>query len=223
MSYVNRTNSHNRGSLFSNTQGAVTGCVGSKSPFQTGGAGHGFNTVHQPEHNLNLFAENTSYVGSGVINENNDGGKQLNCNSNFSDELSSVSQKGGKSRRRRLKQSRKNRKVRTRRMGKMKKHLKHLRKSMKTKARKYKLRFLTRRKKNLYRRKNRKNTRSKSKKYRNKRRMRGGSATGTIGCQQYMSNVPVSQGYSTGGSINKNEIALANPVPHKKYNNCTLP
>jgi len=45
------------------------------------------------------------------------------------------------------------------------------------------------------------------------RRQRGGYS-------QYMSNVPFTPSYSTGGELSPNLSALANPVPHLQTNNC---
>uniref|UniRef100_A0A6C0B1I9 Uncharacterized protein n=1 Tax=viral metagenome TaxID=1070528 RepID=A0A6C0B1I9_9ZZZZ len=47
------------------------------------------------------------------------------------------------------------------------------------------------------------------------RRQRGGQ-----GYQQYMSNVPYTPSYSTGGPLSPNLSALANPVPYQPTNNC---
>ena len=40
------------------------------------------------------------------------------------------------------------------------------------------------------------------------------------GYSQYLSNTPISHGYSTGGTISPPDSALATPLPHKAYNNC---
>jgi len=53
----------------------------------------------------------------------------------------------------------------------------------------------------------------KSASRRNTRRQRGGY-------HQYMSNVPYTPSYSTGGQLPASESALANPVPFKLTNNC---
>ena len=40
------------------------------------------------------------------------------------------------------------------------------------------------------------------------------------GYSQYLSNVPIAHGYSTGATISPANNALANPVPHEAYNHC---
>ena len=53
-----------------------------------------------------------------------------------------------------------------------------------------------------------------SKKKRSRRhRMKGGYS-------QFMSNVPYSASYSTGGHISPSDLALANPAPHQRFINC---
>jgi len=59
--------------------------------------------------------------------------------------------------------------------------------------------------------KSKKNTSRKHR--RGTRRQRGGYS-------QYMSNVPFTPSYSTGGELSPNLSALANPVPHLQTNNC---
>ena len=46
-----------------------------------------------------------------------------------------------------------------------------------------------------------------------KHRMKGGYS-------QFLSNVPYSASYSTGGVISPSDLALANPVPHQRFVNC---
>jgi hypothetical protein len=52
-----------------------------------------------------------------------------------------------------------------------------------------------------------------SRKHRSTKRQRGGYS-------QYMSNVPYTPSYSTGGQLSANNSALANPVPYQPTNNC---
>lgn len=52
-----------------------------------------------------------------------------------------------------------------------------------------------------------------SRRYRGSRRQLGGY-------HQYMSNVPYTPSYSSGGHLSPNDSALANPVPIKMTNNC---
>jgi len=40
------------------------------------------------------------------------------------------------------------------------------------------------------------------------------------GYSQFLSNVPYSASYSTGGVISPSDLALANPVPHQRFVNC---
>lgn len=40
------------------------------------------------------------------------------------------------------------------------------------------------------------------------------------GYSQFLSNVPYSASYSTGGVISPSDLALANPVPHQRFINC---
>jgi hypothetical protein len=58
-------------------------------------------------------------------------------------------------------------------------------------------------------------TRTKRRSHKKTRRQRGGQ-----GYQQYMSNVPYTPSYSTGGELSSNMSALANPVPYQVTNNC---
>ena len=46
-----------------------------------------------------------------------------------------------------------------------------------------------------------------------RKRMRGGYS-------QFLSNVPYSASYSTGGTLSASDLALANPVPHQRFINC---
>lgn len=52
-----------------------------------------------------------------------------------------------------------------------------------------------------------------SRRNRGTKRQRGGYS-------QYMSNVPYTPSYSTGGHLSANNSALANPVPYQPTNNC---
>jgi hypothetical protein len=52
-----------------------------------------------------------------------------------------------------------------------------------------------------------------SRRHRGTKRQRGGYS-------QYMSNVPYTPSYSTGGPLSANLSALANPVPYQPTNNC---
>lgn len=52
-----------------------------------------------------------------------------------------------------------------------------------------------------------------SRRHRGTKRQRGGYS-------QYMSNVPYTPSYSTGGQLSANLSALANPVPYQPTNNC---
>ena len=56
-------------------------------------------------------------------------------------------------------------------------------------------------------------TKPKRKSKRRRHRMKGGYS-------QFMSNVPYSASYSTGGHISPSDLALANPVPHQRFVNC---
>jgi len=58
-----------------------------------------------------------------------------------------------------------------------------------------------------------KSKKSVSRKHRGTKRQRGGYS-------QYMSNVPYTPSYSTGGPLSASLSALANPVPYKMTNNC---
>jgi hypothetical protein len=51
-------------------------------------------------------------------------------------------------------------------------------------------------------------------------RRRNGSKRQRGGYSQYMSNVPYTPSYSTGGPLSASLSALANPVPYKMTNNC---
>jgi len=51
----------------------------------------------------------------------------------------------------------------------------------------------------------------RSKRYR--KSFRGGYA-------QYQNNLPMTGNYSTGGILNPNQLALANPVPYQTLSNC---
>ena len=71
-----------------------------------------------------------------------------------------------------------------------------------------------RRKAKHHRRKSKHHRRkSKRRTYKRRRNHRGGYS-------QYLSNVPMAHGYSTGGNISPVNNALANPVPYKAYNHC---
>jgi hypothetical protein len=59
---------------------------------------------------------------------------------------------------------------------------------------------------------------SKSKKMVSRRRK--GSKRQRGGYSQYMSNVPYTPSYSTGGQLSPSLSALANPVPYQPTNNC---
>lgn len=52
-----------------------------------------------------------------------------------------------------------------------------------------------------------------TKKRSRRHRMKGGYS-------QFLSNVPYSASYSTGGHISPSDLALANPVPHQRFVNC---
>ena len=52
-----------------------------------------------------------------------------------------------------------------------------------------------------------------TKKRSRRHRMKGGYS-------QFLSNVPYSASYSTGGVISPSDLALANPVPHQRFINC---
>lgn len=52
-----------------------------------------------------------------------------------------------------------------------------------------------------------------TKKKSRRHRMKGGYS-------QFLSNVPYSASYSTGGVISPSNLALANPVPHQRFINC---
>ena len=41
------------------------------------------------------------------------------------------------------------------------------------------------------------------------------------GYSQFLSNVPYSASYSTGGNISASDSALANPAPHNRFINCS--
>lgn len=58
-----------------------------------------------------------------------------------------------------------------------------------------------------------KNSKKRSKKRSRRHRMKGGYS-------QFLSNVPYSASYSTGGVISPSDLALANPVPHQRFVNC---
>ena len=58
-------------------------------------------------------------------------------------------------------------------------------------------------------------TQTRRHKHKKTRRQFGGQ-----GYQQYMSNVPYTPSYSTGGPISPGLSALANPVPYQVTNNC---
>jgi hypothetical protein len=64
----------------------------------------------------------------------------------------------------------------------------------------------------------------KSKKYHNKKSKKTMRRKGTKrqrgGYSQYMSNIPYTPSYSTGGLLSSNLSALANPVPYQPTNNC---
>jgi hypothetical protein len=59
----------------------------------------------------------------------------------------------------------------------------------------------------------RKSKKTVSRRRKSTKRQRGGYA-------QYMSNVPYTPSYSTGGPLSANNSALANPVPYQPTNNC---
>jgi len=64
---------------------------------------------------------------------------------------------------------------------------------------------------------------SKRHQYKSKKtvsRRRKGSKRQRGGYSQYMSNVPYTPSYSTGGPLSPNLSALANPVPYQPTNNC---
>jgi ribosomal protein L4 len=52
------------------------------------------------------------------------------------------------------------------------------------------------------------------------KKVRSGKRAQAGGYHQYMSNVPYTPSYSTGGQLPASESALANPVPFKLTNNC---
>ena len=58
----------------------------------------------------------------------------------------------------------------------------------------------------------------KCKKCPTKRRSRRHRMKG--GYSQFMSNIPYSASYSTGGNISPSNLALANPAPHQRFVNC---
>ena len=62
--------------------------------------------------------------------------------------------------------------------------------------------------------KSNKSKKTKSRKNRTRRVYRGGVY------QQYMSNVPYTPAYSTGGVLSASNSALANPVPYQQINTC---
>ncbi len=51
-------------------------------------------------------------------------------------------------------------------------------------------------------------------------RRRKGTKRQRGGYSQYMSNIPYTPSYSTGGQLSSNLSALANPVPYQPTNNC---
>jgi len=62
---------------------------------------------------------------------------------------------------------------------------------------------------------------SKRHHYKSKKTMRRkGSKRQRGGYSQYMSNIPYTPSYSTGGVLSPNLSALANPVPYQPTNNC---
>ena len=62
---------------------------------------------------------------------------------------------------------------------------------------------------------------SKRHHYRSKKTMRRkGTKRQRGGYSQYMSNVPYTPSYSTGGQLSPSLSALANPVPYQPTNNC---
>jgi len=61
--------------------------------------------------------------------------------------------------------------------------------------------------------KKRMKSRRRKRKRSRKHRMKGGYS-------QFMSNIPYSASYSTGGNISPSDLALANPVPHQRFINC---
>jgi len=64
---------------------------------------------------------------------------------------------------------------------------------------------------------------SKRHQYKSKKtvsRRRRGTKRQRGGYSQYMSNVPYTPSYSTGGPLSANLSALANPVPYQPTNNC---
>jgi hypothetical protein len=64
---------------------------------------------------------------------------------------------------------------------------------------------------------------SKRHQYKSKKtvtRRRKGSKRQRGGYSQYMSNVPYTPSYSTGGQLSPSLSALANPVPYQPTNNC---
>ena len=52
-----------------------------------------------------------------------------------------------------------------------------------------------------------------TKKRSRRHRMKGGYS-------QFMSNIPYSASYSTGGNLSPSDLGLANPVPHQRFINC---
>ena len=104
---------------------------------------------------------------------------------------------GGRKSRRRRRSHKKTRKTRHRRKSKH-----HRRKSK------------HHRRKSKHHRRKSKHHRRKSKRRTYKRKRQHG------GYSQYLSNVPIAHGYSTGGNVSPANNALANPVPHEAYNHC---
>ena len=70
-----------------------------------------------------------------------------------------------------------------------------------------------RRKSKHHRRKSKHHRRKSTRRTYKRRKQRGGYS-------QYMSNVPMAHGYSTGGTISPSNNALANPAPYAAYNHC---
>ena len=70
-----------------------------------------------------------------------------------------------------------------------------------------------RRKSKHHRRKSKHHRRKSKRRTYKRKRQRGGYS-------QYLSNVPMAHGYSTGATISPANNALANPVPHEAYNHC---
>ena len=115
-----------------------------------------------------------------------------------------------------------------------KKGYSHPKKHQKSRRRKGRQDFVTHRGDKYYNRRSHRQTgkhspymkrRKSSKKSRSRnRKLRGGANNqGTIGCPQYMSNKPFSSVYSTGGTLAPKNLALANPVPFKAFDDCVLP